>query len=39
MTELSGGSPKQRKGYTLTIFRKESAGNWLLARDANLLSG
>ena len=39
ITPLSGESPKQRKGYTLTIFRKEPAGNWLLSRDANLMAG
>lgn len=33
------GSPVVRSGYTLTILQKNSAGNWVIARDANLLSG
>jgi uncharacterized protein (TIGR02246 family) len=32
-----GGAPMKRAGYTLTIFQKQN-GQWLLARDANLLS-
>jgi uncharacterized protein (TIGR02246 family) len=28
----------RRSGYTLTLFRKEADGRWLLARDANLLA-
>jgi uncharacterized protein (TIGR02246 family) len=32
------GEPLVRSGYTLTILRKNSAGNWVIARDANLLS-
>jgi len=31
-----GGTPMQRAGHTLTIFRKVGR-RWLLARDANLL--
>jgi ketosteroid isomerase-like protein len=31
------GIPVRRAGYTLTIMRKQN-GNWLLARDANLLT-
>jgi ketosteroid isomerase-like protein len=27
-----------RSGHTLTILRKEPDGQWLLARDANLLT-
>lgn len=34
----SGGAPVRRYGYTLTLFRKDAAGRWLLARDANLLA-
>lgn len=26
-----------RSGYTLTILRKEPGGNWVIARDANML--
>jgi uncharacterized protein (TIGR02246 family) len=32
-----GEAPVHRKGYTLTILRKEPDGRWVLARDANLL--
>lgn len=34
----AGGSPTHRSGYTLTILRKQPGGQWLLARDANLVS-
>ena len=33
-----GAAPIRREGYTLTIFRKQPEGRWLLARDANLLA-
>jgi uncharacterized protein (TIGR02246 family) len=33
-----GAAPVRRSGYTLTIFRKEPDGRWLLARDANLVT-
>ncbi len=32
----AGGKPMHRRGYTLTILKKE-AGRWRLARDANLM--
>jgi uncharacterized protein (TIGR02246 family) len=32
------GSPQRREGYTLSIFEKNSAGDWLLVRDANMLT-
>lgn len=32
-----GGETMERAGHTLTVFRKE-AGQWRLARDANLLA-
>ena len=32
------GEPSRRSGYTLTLFRKGSDGQWRLARDANLLA-
>jgi uncharacterized protein (TIGR02246 family) len=35
---LPGGQPVRRAGYTLTILRKTPAGQWLLARDANLMT-
>jgi uncharacterized protein (TIGR02246 family) len=31
------GKAMRRSGYTLTIFRKEPGGRWVLYRDANLL--
>jgi uncharacterized protein (TIGR02246 family) len=33
-----GGKPMVRSGYTLTILRKQGDGNWVIARDANLLA-
>lgn len=38
MTPRDGGASVSRSGYTLTILRKESDGQWRLARDANLLT-
>jgi uncharacterized protein (TIGR02246 family) len=32
------GTPTTRSGYTLTILRKNSNGEWVIARDANLLT-
>jgi ketosteroid isomerase-like protein len=32
------GEPVRRRGYVLSIFRKEVDGQWRLARDANLLT-
>jgi len=32
-----GAAGAKRSGFTLTIFRKDSHGNWLLFRDANLV--
>ena len=32
------GNPTRRSGYTLTILRKKPDGNWVIARDANLLA-
>jgi uncharacterized protein (TIGR02246 family) len=37
ITPKDGSPASKRAGHTLTIFRKVD-GNWLLARDANLLS-
>ncbi|MEP6707452.1 MAG: SgcJ/EcaC family oxidoreductase [Pyrinomonadaceae bacterium] len=34
-----GGSPVRCNGNVLTIFRKNSGGDWVLFRDANLLGG
>jgi uncharacterized protein (TIGR02246 family) len=33
-----GGQTIRRSGWTLTILRKTSAGRWVLARDANLMT-
>ena len=32
------GKPIVRSGYTLTILQKNPSGNWVIARDANLLA-
>lgn len=32
------GKPQQHSGYTLTVLQKNRAGNWVVARDANLLT-
>ena len=32
------GEANTRTGYTLTILRKQSDGNWAIVRDANLLT-
>jgi uncharacterized protein (TIGR02246 family) len=34
----AGGSATSRAGSALSIFRKQSNGSWVLARDANLLT-
>ena len=34
----TGESPVHRSGYTLSIFRKQSDGRWVLSRDANLVT-
>jgi uncharacterized protein (TIGR02246 family) len=33
----AGGVPFRRSGPTLTVFRKQRDGRWVIARDANLL--
>jgi len=38
ITPLQGGPPKQRAGFTLSIFRKEADGHWRLFRDANMVA-
>ena len=35
----SGDQPRQRSGHTLSILRRQPGGDWVIARDANLLSG
>jgi len=37
-TPTDGGKEVRRSGYTLTILRKQPHGQWVLARDANLLT-
>lgn len=38
MTALAGGDTLVRTGSTLSIFRKQHDGTWVLTRDANLLT-
>jgi uncharacterized protein (TIGR02246 family) len=38
MVPLQGGRKVRRRGYTLSVMNKTPAGNWVLVRDANLLS-
>ena len=38
MTPLAGGPSIRRSGPTLSIFRRDEGGRWLLTRDANLLA-
>jgi uncharacterized protein (TIGR02246 family) len=35
---LPDGEVKRRSGHTLSVFRKQSGGRWLMVRDANLLT-
>jgi uncharacterized protein (TIGR02246 family) len=37
MTNLETGGRTERIGHVLTVFRKTPSGEWLLARDANLM--
>jgi uncharacterized protein (TIGR02246 family) len=38
LTPLQGGPVQRRAGPTLSVFRKEPDGRWVLFRDANMLS-
>ena len=38
VTPKKGGAPTHRVGYSLTILRKQPDGQWVVARDANLLA-
>jgi uncharacterized protein (TIGR02246 family) len=38
ITPKNDGTPIRRSGNTLSIFQRLSAGRWVLARDANLLT-
>src|SRR5204863_485931 len=37
-TAREGGAQAKRSGPTLSIFRKQPDGRWLLVRDANMLA-
>jgi uncharacterized protein (TIGR02246 family) len=37
VTPLQGGPARRRAGPTLSVFRKEPDGRWILFRDANML--
>jgi uncharacterized protein (TIGR02246 family) len=39
LTPKDGGKKSEASGYVLTVFRRSPSGNWLLARDANLVAG
>jgi len=38
VTPRDGGKATTRSGFTLTILHKQRAGNWVLVRDANLMT-
>ncbi len=38
VTPRDGGAAVRRRGHTLTVFRKEDDGRWVIARDANMLT-
>jgi len=38
VTPLTGGATIKRAGNTLTVFRRGSAGQWRVWRDANMLA-
>jgi ketosteroid isomerase-like protein len=38
MTPRAGGEATELAGHRITIYRKQSDGRWLLARDANTLT-
>ena len=38
VTPLQSGPAQRRAGPTLSVFRKEPGGRWILFRDANMLS-
>ena len=38
VTGADGAPAQRRSGYTLTLLRKESDGQWRVMRDANLLA-
>ncbi len=38
VTQHAGGEATQLAGHRMTVYRKQSDGRWLLARDAHTLS-
>jgi uncharacterized protein (TIGR02246 family) len=38
LTPRAGGQATELAGHRITVYRKQSDGRWLLARDANTLS-
>jgi uncharacterized protein (TIGR02246 family) len=38
VTPRASGDAMRRTGYTLSIFRKQPSGGWVLVRDANMLA-
>ncbi len=38
MTSLETGGRTERAGHVLTVLRRSPSGQWLLARDANLMA-
>jgi ketosteroid isomerase-like protein len=38
LTPRAGGPPRVRKGHNLTVLRQRTSGEWVLLRDANLLT-
>jgi uncharacterized protein (TIGR02246 family) len=38
VTPRAGGPPTRRSGHTLSIFRRQPQGAWVLVRDANMLA-
>jgi uncharacterized protein (TIGR02246 family) len=38
ITPLAGGEAMRKEGNVLSVYRKNAAGQWQLARDANMLS-
>jgi len=38
VTPAGGGEGRQLAGYRLTVYRKQSDGRWLVARDAHTLA-
>jgi uncharacterized protein (TIGR02246 family) len=39
LTPKEGGARSASSGYVLSVFRRSPSGQWLLARDANLVAG